>query len=446
MKKTIYGIFAFAMALILVPSFASASEVEVTDEASLVSCLAVDGNVCKLTADVEVENLIDILNASTIDLNGHVLSAKSTLSHPGCLITIVHGGSLTIEDSIGTGVLTSGNSGSIYGAIQLTKKGQTDITKTASLVVNGGTIEGAYYAVSGNGNADRINTSIVINDGVLKGLLAESIGIYHPQDGTLTVNGGEISGETGIEMRSGSLTVNGGVIVGTGDPFTVSPNGNGGTTVGVGIAIAQHTTKLDINVTINGGNIKGFAGLYQSNPQGNANIADDITLSINGGKFESINDGTNAIYSENLEGFVKNGEFSVAPSESYLSDDVVAEEEDGVYYVGVAHKVVANTSEHGKYTVDKDEAIVGQLVSIVATPDVDYELDTIKVVGSDGKEVEVNKDSAFVMPDSDVTVTVTFKANKNPDTSDNILTYVMMGFVSLAVIGCVSLKIKKSMN
>lgn len=132
----------------------------------MVSCLAVDGNVCKLTADVEVENLIDVLYNSTIDLNGHTLSAKSTLSYKGFLVTVVHGGSLTIEDSVGTGVLTSGNSGSIYGAIQLTKKDQTDITKTASLVVNAGTIEGAYYAVSGNGNADRVNTKVVINGGV----------------------------------------------------------------------------------------------------------------------------------------------------------------------------------------------------------------------------------------------------------------------------------------
>ena len=50
------------------------------------------------------------------------------------------------------------------------------------------------------------------------------------------------------------------------------------------------------------------------------------------------------------------------------------------------------------------------------------------------------------MPDSEVTVSVSFKANVNPDTSDNILVYFMMGFVSLAVVAGVTFKIKKAMN
>ena len=60
----------------------------------------------------------------------------------------------------------------------------------AILTVNGGTLQGYYYGISGNGT--RHGTSVTINNGgKIEGKYGT--GIYHPQDGTLSINGGEIT-------------------------------------------------------------------------------------------------------------------------------------------------------------------------------------------------------------------------------------------------------------
>lgn len=445
MKKVFYGMFAFVMALVVVPAFANAAEVEVATEADLVSCVAED-NTCKLTANIILENLLDIKKEVVIDLNGHSIVAGDELTFNGNMIQILHGAKLTVKDSGEGGLISTGDSGKVWGALGLTKKNETDITKTAILVIEGGIVEGFYYGISGNGNADRINTSITINGGIVRSISEDSgLGIFHPQDGSLTVNGGTITGATGIEMRAGTLVVNGGSIIATGTPLDVNPNGSGSTTFGAGIAIAQHTTLKNIDVTVNGGEIKGFSALYESNPQNNTEVAEKVSVAIKGGSFEATNNGTVPVYSETLTNFIEKGEFGTEVDEKYLSNEVVTEEENGVHFVGEKHAVTVGAAEHGTAVTDKTEAILGQTVKVTATPGKDYELDKIIVAIANG-EVEVKADGTFVMPDEDVTVTVTFKENVNPDTSDNILVYFIMGFTSLAVIAGVSLKIKKSIN
>jgi hypothetical protein len=49
-------------------------------------------------------------------------------------------------------------------------------------------------------------------------------------------------------------------------------------------------------------------------------------------------------------------------------------------------------------------------VTITVTPDNGYMLDTIEVKDANGDEVELDEDDmSFIMPDSDVTITVTWK-------------------------------------
>ncbi len=201
--------------------------------------------------------------------------------------------------------------------------------KTAILTVNGGTLEGYYYGVVGNGT--RHNTSITINGGNIKGV--NGAGIYHPQNGNITINGGNIEGKTGIEIRAGKLIVENGTITGTYKPTSVLPNGNGTTTEGAGIAIAQHTTKLDTSVVVNSGTITGFTSLYESNPQKNDEDAiAKVSVEINGGKFDTINDGTVSIYSENKTKFINGGEFASDVS-NYIADGVLCNKVNDSYVV-----------------------------------------------------------------------------------------------------------------
>ena len=87
--------------------------------------------------------------------------------------------------------------------IDSTEYGITVIGEGAALVLNGGNINARYSAVSGNGTMS--GTEITVNGGELNS--TESAGIYHPQNGKLMLNGGTITGLTGVQMCAGSLEI-----------------------------------------------------------------------------------------------------------------------------------------------------------------------------------------------------------------------------------------------
>lgn len=145
---------------------------------------------------------------------------------------------------------------------------------------------------------------------------AQGEGMYLAGYADTTIKGGSIVGtQTGIEIRAGKLAVNGVTVTGNGTPTTVTPNGNGSTADGVGIAVMQHTTKLPINVTISDSKVSGYNGVLQNNPQ--TNSAEDIakvTINIESGYFSAINGGVNAVASENNRLTITGGYFTSDPS------------------------------------------------------------------------------------------------------------------------------------
>ena len=74
-----------------------------------------------------------------------------------------------------------------------------------------------------------------------------------------------------------------------------SPNGNGTTTVGAALAVAQHTTKLPITVNIENGNLSGASALVANNPEKNDEEAiEKVNVYIENGQFDGLvatNDG-----------------------------------------------------------------------------------------------------------------------------------------------------------
>ena len=130
-------------------------------------------------------------------------------------------------------------------------------------------------------------------------------------------------------MRSGSLTINGGTFTATKDAFSCEHNGNGTTTSGAAIAIAQHTTKNPISVTIKGGTFTGVKALNESNPENNP--APQVTMSIQGGTFTG-----DVTVADATSKFITGGTFSVDVS-PYIDASTVAEVLiDNTYYVGDA--------------------------------------------------------------------------------------------------------------
>ena len=185
------------------------------------------GSVMKLLQDIKC-NTLTISADVSIDLNGHTWSVDSTnrsyinvtsgadvrfintnadkdgslegATDTFCLINI-SGGKVTIDEGVkfvgGTVLLSNGEGG------ELTVRGTIDTTNTDST------------PIMGNGNGDSDNTVINIEDGaVIKA--DQTAAIYHPQNGTLNITGGEITGFDGIYMKSGTLNMTGGSVTATG--------------------------------------------------------------------------------------------------------------------------------------------------------------------------------------------------------------------------------------
>lgn len=233
---------------------------------------AAAGSTVTLKGNAKLTTGIDVAKKLTLDLNGYTITSGESWTGDDYLIGVKRDGDLTIQDKTGKGAIATENT-SIYCAVKMTVKGEDATGNDAVLTVNGGTLQGYYYGISGNGT--RHGTKVTINGGTITASIKDGTAIYQPQDGELIINGGTIKSEnTAIEIRSGSLTVTGGTIAGGKGEANVTGNGSGTTTSNTGIAIAQHSTKKPINVSITGGEISGGAAVYESNPQNNTDFTD----------------------------------------------------------------------------------------------------------------------------------------------------------------------------
>ena len=194
--------------------------------------------------------------------------------------------------------------------------------RPATLIVEDGTIEGGRYGIAGNG--EQHNTNITINGGTIIG---GSCGIFHPQDGKLDISGGNITGATGIEMRAGELNVSGSPVITAMGEYTSDSNGSGNTSSGVGIAVAQHTTKKPISVIIDGGTIKGEKSLAEMNPEENdKEDISKVTIDVRGGTFDG------EVAAEDVTKFIHGGTYSTDPT-GFVGDDRYAYKMNEQYIV-----------------------------------------------------------------------------------------------------------------
>lgn len=286
---------------------------------------ATSGQTITLLKDTALTSSISIEKNVTLDLGGKTLSRKG-----GMLLDIY--GNVTIQN--GTIAMTDTTRSGADIWVNQTAKLTVEKSATISAPINSFAI--AYYqdctaaevtlkgTLTGEGSGITVNGNIKDKDSsnhntsnklILDGttINVKGHGIYQAgyATTTFTENASTIAGSTGIEVRAGNLTVTNSTITGNGT-FKCAGNGDGTTTDGVGIAIAQHTTKLPINVTISGGTISGTYAVYESNPQDNNDdsIA-KVKLSITDGNF---NGSTAAVHSQDVKNFISGGLFTTDPS------------------------------------------------------------------------------------------------------------------------------------
>lgn len=239
--------------------------------------------------------LLDIYGNVTIK-NGNI---AMTNANEASAIWLNKTAKLTIESDAIVSVPTSNFAiafNSDCTAAELTVKGT--LKGGNGLTVNG--------TIANPGNKVTVDGATIESDGH---------GIYQAGVSDIVVKNANITGSTAIEVRAGSMTIESGTFTATAAEYSCNPNGNGTTTEGAALAIAQHTTKKDISVTVNGGTFKGIKALNESNPQNN-DPAPQVDLKVVGGTFNgdvSITDNGNTS--------ITGGTFSGLSALDYLADD-----------------------------------------------------------------------------------------------------------------------------
>ena len=339
MKKILATILALVMALALTATVWADGDGTASGSMTGAEFLAKAKNgAITLADDVTLSTSCSISDGQTytINLNGHTLSADNTtimLRH-GKLI--VNGTGTIKENSPYFGaILVKGSENSAdenYSVVEVnagvTLEGWSAIfvdqnaakAYGVSVAVNGAVLNGAKDTGGSVGNGLYVNGSITHAKNApeisLKNttITATGEGMYLAGYATTTLTNCNITGMTGVEIRAGKLTVNGGSFTATA-PYSVSPNGNGSTTVGAAIAVAQHTTKKNIEVALNGGTYTGEKAISESNPQAN-DPAPQVAMSVTAGTF--VGD----VVTADVNNFITGGTFSSAVDTTYLADTV----------------------------------------------------------------------------------------------------------------------------
>ncbi len=196
----------------------------------------------------------------------------------------VNGGSLTIQ---GVGDLSQ-------RTIIKSQTGNAVYLRGGNVTVKGGvtlTAYGDYPAIQGNGNyAGNVTISKWGGYVGVPNVSAPNsdMAIYWPQNGTLTISDGVISGKTAVWAKSGTINISGGTFIATGDKVAYAPNNNGATATGDAVVIeasANSAYELPV-VSITGGTFQsanGEAVAYYT--EGESKLADENF--ITGGTFSS---------------------------------------------------------------------------------------------------------------------------------------------------------------
>ena len=185
---------------------------------------------------------------------------------------------------------------------------------------NDGSDDGAGFYCNGNVKEGTFNFT-----GSTKGTVGQ--GMYIAGNLNNTITGAYIEGtDVGLEIRAGSLDISNSTVksLNTAEPAMVA-NGNGTTATAVGLAVAQHTTKRDMKISVNNCTLTGSAAFMEGNPQKNPDCTKQMNIAIDGGSV--MNGKVLTLDPENdCKNFVYESRCSEKPDDKYIANGYEATE------------------------------------------------------------------------------------------------------------------------
>lgn len=225
----------------------------------------------------------------------------------------------------------------------------------ATVNVSGGELKGSGLAcIAGNGTKGQGGTTINVSGGTLTAAAADeasaACGIYHPNEGTLTITGGTINvnNGVGILMRGGEMTMTGGEINATGDATRTGSVGDTNQKIGVSGVIfdrdANYPAVATTSITIDGdAKVKGAKAAVEL--INDNNVADaKSAFKLQGGTYSSD---VTALLDEN----------SVA-------------EKQGENYVVTTYYAQVGETKYATLQEAVDAATAGQTVTVINDVDI----------------------------------------------------------------------------
>ncbi len=253
--------------------------------------------------------------------------------------------------SIDYGSLTLSGNGTLaeatpcFGPIVMKQTDLKDDSKSAYLCVGAGITLKGWAALfmdgkSKNMTADVYGKCIGMKDGSYSGIGVyvngtstgckinfygstegtAGVGMYIAGETEVNVSGATvcgIDGESGIELRAGKLNIEKSKIVGGLANPTMKANGNGTTSANCAVAIAQHTTKKDISVSITSSTLIGGAAFMEGNPQGNPDATKQTKLWLGAGN--KCTGDILTLKDDDCTKFLYGGTFNKEPAAKYVA-------------------------------------------------------------------------------------------------------------------------------
>ena len=238
----------------------------------------------------------------------------------------------------------------------------------ATVNVSGGELTGSGLAcIAGNGTKGQGGTTINVSGGTLTANpyddTSAACGIYHPNEGTLTITGGTINVNNGVGvlMRGGKMTMTGGEINAKGDVSRTGTVGDARQIIGVSGVVFDRDANYPAVAT--------------------TKIKIDGDAKVNGAKeaVELINDNNVADAKSAFK--LKGGTYSSDVS-ALLDENSVAEEKDGVYVVTTYYAQVGET-KYATLQEAANAATAGQTVKMLNDVDMTTDGNLTVNVGKD---------------------------------------------------------------